>query len=87
MAKNISLEIEKIWLTGKYSQLTENHICYIVKCLYSLKLAEIWFIGMGWPEGFNYCRDDEYLKEWAKTKTGKINREIWFVIPYAIGNL
>lgn len=72
---------------GSYSDLTLDDKVYIIQNLYNLNLAEAYFIGMGWPEGYQYCSNPEYLKltgipALEKMEPGGTCRKIWFAIRF-----
>jgi hypothetical protein len=51
--------------------------------LYDLKIAEPFFIGMGWIEGYTYCSNPEFLrKSYAPTALKTHRRQIWFACKY-----
>jgi hypothetical protein len=63
--------------------LTVDHVIEIVSNLYSKKLAKVWFIGMGWPEGYNYCMDSDYLELTGAPSLLKNNfRAVWFACEF-----
>jgi len=59
MTKKTALQIFK---TGKMSDMTIDHVCDIVENLYYDGLAHAFFIGMGWPEGYHYCQNRDYVR-------------------------
>ena len=50
-------------MTKMHDKFLERDGIEVINKLYEKKLAEAWFIGMGWPEGFTYCKNPVYLKE------------------------
>jgi len=56
---------KEIWQTGKPEDLSIGNVIVIVKNLYNKNLAEAWFIGAGWVEGFVFCQNHEYLANTA----------------------
>ncbi|HNC58610.1 MAG TPA: hypothetical protein PLP33_24495 [Leptospiraceae bacterium] len=52
----------QVFLTGRPTDFDTEHIVEIVENLYKLKLAHAFFVGMGWPEGYNYCVNSDYVR-------------------------
>lgn len=76
---------KQIFESGKFEDLTIDHICQIVQNLYDKNLAKAFFIGMGWPEGNHYCFDSEYVRK--TIAPGVISRNgkwtpYWFAIGF-----
>jgi hypothetical protein len=74
---------KQVWLNGKPSDLTIKNVVEIVTNLYRKNLAEAWFIGTGWVEGFRYCQDFVYLEQ---TGAGGLlknsTRAVWFACTF-----
>lgn len=77
MTKEKSLKY--VW---EHSQdLAVNHAVEIINKLYANGKAETWFIGTGWPEGYNYCQNQNYLQLTGAPALLKHNkRALWFAI-------
>ena len=76
---------KQVWDTGlKHGEtLTEDQVYDIVVNLYKKNLAEAWFYGMGWPEGFVYCREDGFLRKTAIPNFLEHNfRAVWFACRF-----
>jgi len=52
----------QVYKSGKIGQFDVDCCWEVVKNLYDKNLAEAFFIGMGWVEGYNYCRDETYFR-------------------------
>ena len=75
--------VKEIWKTGKPEDLSNEQIVEIIQNLYDLKLAEAFFIGMGWIEGFHYCSNPAYLRlTFAPIAIEEYRRQIWFACKY-----
>lgn len=46
---------------GTINDFTDQHLTEVVVYLYATGNAEAWFYGMAWPEGYNYCRNTDYI--------------------------
>ena len=74
---------KQIWKSGKSDDITPMHVEHIINNLYLKGIAEVFFIGMGWPEGYTYCANPEYLrKTFAPTAMEKFRRQIWFACRF-----
>lgn len=47
-------------------KLTPKEIVKIINNLYDKGLAQAWFYGLAWPEGYVYCANPLYLENFAK---------------------
>lgn len=66
-----------------HKNFTKEHIIWTVNELYKRNLAELWFIGCGWPEGHHYCQNAEYLQVTGADVLYKNNwRACWFAYLY-----
>lgn len=74
---------KQIYDTGKPEDFTISQIMEIVQNLYAKELAEAWFIGMEWVEGYRYCQNSEFLeKTFAPIAVEKHRRAIWFACRF-----
>jgi len=74
---------KQIYKNGSNDQMTTDHVIEIVNNLYNKKIAEVWFIGLGWPEGYTYCQNQNYLRETAAPMLLKNNfRSVWFACRF-----
>lgn len=72
-----------IYKSGKYKELDSGHVVEIIQNLYRKGIANIFFIGMGWPEGYHYCSDYDYLNiSFAPIALEKYQRQIWFACGF-----
>lgn len=51
-----------VYQNGSHKDITSKHLIEILKNLYKKGLAEAFFVGMGWPEGYHYCRKADYVR-------------------------
>lgn len=79
---NMKKTAKQIWLNGKPEDLTDENVLAIIKNLYRKGLAEAWFIGMGWPEGFHYCQNFEYVKTFCLVWKERHLRAVWFACRF-----
>lgn len=72
-----------VYLNGNQNDLTIQHVIEITENLYAKGVAEAWFIGMEWVEGFNYCQDRVYLEKTAAPSLLKNHwRALWFACRF-----
>jgi hypothetical protein len=76
------MSTKQIYLSGKQYKMKGHNIVEIIQNLYKKGLAEAWFIGMEWPEGYHYCQDIEYLKSNAEILYEKHFRSVWFACRF-----
>jgi hypothetical protein len=75
--------VKQVWEKGRPEDLTPSQVVEIIQNLYDLKIAEPFFIGMGWIEGYKYCSNPEFLrKSYAPTALKTHRRQIWFACKY-----
>ena len=72
-----------MWQNSNSDSLTDDDVLVIISNLYDRGMAEIWFIGMGWPEGYQYCKSTSYLIHafipgWRKDHF----RAVWFACKF-----
>lgn len=70
-----------VYRHGKSQDFTDDNIIEIVQNLYAKGLAEAWFIGMGWPEGYHYCQNLDYLRN-TFCHMERQTRAIWFACTF-----
>lgn len=74
---------KSIYKNGNADDLTIDNICEIVSNLYNKGLAEAWFIGMEWPEGYHYCKNPAFLRSsFAPTAMKNHFRAVWFACGF-----
>lgn len=77
------MKAKDIYLKKTPAELTITNVIEIVNNLYKLRLAEAWFIGMEWPEGYNYCSNGGYLKATAAPMLlNRHTRAVWFACRF-----
>jgi len=83
MANKKRRTARQIFLNGTSKDFDAEHIVEIIENLYKTKLAHAFFVGMGWPEGYNYCDNSNYARltvaegVLAKDENGNMNSERW----------
>lgn len=85
--KNTRKTAKEIYESGSFEDFDKLHIVEIINGLYkrSGDVAHAWFIGCGWPEGFEYCKNQEYLKNtFARNiiESYKMHRAVWFACRF-----
>lgn len=68
----------ELFKRGKPGCLWEKQVLEIINNLYDKGLAEAWFIGMGWVEGYHYCSNPAYLKANAEAIFRRHYAAVWF---------
>jgi len=74
--------VKQVWEKGKPEDLTPSQVVEIIQNLYDLKVAEPFFIGMGWIEGYHYLQNPKTLRSYAQTALKTHRRQIWFACKY-----